>query len=230
VVCDKCNNYFARDVERPFLESRAVAALRFHQAIPSKRGRVPSLAATLQPDIPAILHRFPKHEIQAISLPPEGIELILRNKGGTLVPVDAEPPSDLVISRFLAKAALETMAERVQAHPDGLAYLVDETQLDLIRRHAREGFPKSWPHHARRIYDANRHFIDEHGVEVQTVHESSVLVTRDGEWFFVLAVFGLELAINCGGPEIDGYVRWLEEHGGMSPLYSDMNKQVAGPA
>src|SRR3990167_1054713 len=41
VVCDPCNNYFAREVEKPFLDSPAISRLRFTQVIPNKRGRVP---------------------------------------------------------------------------------------------------------------------------------------------------------------------------------------------
>lgn len=230
IVCDKCNNYFSRDVERPFLEAPAIAALRFHQSIPSKRGRIPPLGAVLMPGIPATLHRFPKHGIQAVSFPPEGIDSVLRKNGGTLLFTESSaPPSDLVISRFLAKVALEAMAERLQEHLAGLEYLVDEAQLDEIRRHAREGFPKVWPHSARRIYDADRHFVDENGKEAQTVHESDILVTHQDEYYFVLAIFGLELAINYGGPEIEGYLRWLQASGGTSPLYSGKNADLLGP-
>jgi hypothetical protein len=45
----------------------------------------------------------------------------------------------------------------------------------------------------------------------------------------VLAVFGLELAINYGGPEIEGYTRWLEANGGTSPLYSGKNADLLTP-
>ena len=55
VVCDKCNNYFAREVEKPFLESDAIRVLRFHQGLESKRRRVPSLTGLITPDIPAIV-------------------------------------------------------------------------------------------------------------------------------------------------------------------------------
>jgi hypothetical protein len=34
-----------------------------------------------------------------------------------------------------------------------------------------------------------------------------------------LAIFDLELAINIGGPEIEGYERWLRENSNASPLY-----------
>jgi hypothetical protein len=60
----------------------------------------------------------------------------------------------------------------------------------------------------------------------EVVHEFDVLATEWGEWFLVVAIFGTEFAINYGGPEIDGYLRWLEEHNYGSPLYSGRN---AGP-
>lgn len=224
VVCDKCNNYFSREVERQFLEAPAITNLRFHQSIVSKKGRVPPLAAVLMPSFPATLYRDPKFGTQAVSLEPDGIREMFRNGGGTLLfPGCDTPPPDLVVSRFLAKAALETMAKRLEPYPEGLAYLVDEPQFDPIRRHAREGFPKSWPYHARRIYDADRHFVGHDGKQVQTVHESDILLTASGEYYYVLAIFGLELVINYGGPEVDGYRQRLREHSVASPLDSGRN-------
>ena len=41
VVCDKCNNYFAREVEKPFLENELIKLLRFEQSIESKKGIIP---------------------------------------------------------------------------------------------------------------------------------------------------------------------------------------------
>jgi hypothetical protein len=227
VVCDKCNNYFSREVERPFLEAPAVLALRFHQGIPSKRGRIPLIQGILKPDFPVTIYRNPKYGMDIVSLEPDGVREIIKKKSGTfLIPAKGEPPSELVISRFLAKTALEAMAGRLQDYQDGLAYLVDETQLDHIRRHAREGFPKYWAHHARRIYDQERHFLDEDNKEVQTVYEYNFLQTDLGEWYFVLAIFGLELVINLGGPEIEGYQMWLDSHDGISPLYSKKNSET----
>ena len=39
IVCDKCNNYFARKVEQPFLESDAVRKLRQELEIENKKGK-----------------------------------------------------------------------------------------------------------------------------------------------------------------------------------------------
>jgi hypothetical protein len=38
-VCDKCNNYLAREVEKPFLEREDMRLLRFQEEIPSKKNK-----------------------------------------------------------------------------------------------------------------------------------------------------------------------------------------------
>lgn len=226
VVCDACNNYFAREIEKPFLDSPAVARLRFTQVIPNKRGRVPTSEAVLQPGFPAVLHRNPRDpHILSVDLEPDGLRHIANLKSGELILAGGmEMPPQPVTSRFLAKMALEAMAYKLLAYPDGIAYLVDEPQLDLIRNFARRGVPRDWPHHIRRIYDSERLIIEPDGRSVQTVHEFDLLVTKSREWFFVFALFGVELVINLGGPEIDGYVAWLQEHDEQSPLYVDRSE------
>lgn len=227
VVCDGCNNYLAREVEKPFLECAAMTLLRFHQEVPSKKGRVPPATAILAPGIPAVVRRHPKSEFRAsVELPPTAIDQILRAKKGTLIlPAEAHLPAGPVVSRFLAKVALEAMAQRLLEQTEGLAYLVAETQLDSIRYHARRCDIQEWPFHSRRIYDTNAKWFDETGAEVQLVHEFDILKTDWDEWFFVLVLFGLELVINYGGPEIDGYSRWLREHDQISPLYWGKNAE-----
>jgi|HubBroStandDraft_5_1064220.scaffolds.fasta_scaffold89171_2 hypothetical protein len=42
---------------------------------------------------------------------------------------------------------------------------------------------------------------------------------HSSEYYFILAIFGLEFALNLGGPEVDGYLAWLNCHEGASPLY-----------
>lgn len=225
VVCDKCNNYFSREVEKPFLESAAIKILRFHQSIPSKRGVIPPLQGILTPNYPALIQRYITGSLKAsVALEPNAIEHLVKSKGGMLIlPAGAELPKGIITSRFLAKAALEAMAERLIAYPDGLAYLVDEKQLDLIRDHARKGSYREWPINVRRIYDANKKWNDETNAEFQIVHEYDILKTDWDEWFFVVAIFGLEFAINFGGNEISGYEQWLQEHDNASPLYWGKN-------
>ncbi len=80
-----------------------------------------------------------------------------------------------------------------------------------------------WPVHSRRIYDPDSRAYDGETDVGQTLHEFDFLVTPESEWYFVLAIFGLELTINLGGPEVDGYKRWLAENGNASPLYTGKN-------
>lgn len=226
VVCDGCNNYFSREVEKPFLELAAVSMLRFHQAIPSKKGKVPAVAGILLPGlIPATVwrHPFPDAELH-LDLTEDAIQRMLTMTEGRLVlPMSAEQPSGPIVSRFCAKVALEAMASRLETYPDGLEYLVNESQLDLIRNHARRGTTRDWPVHQRQIYDQNSGWIDESGKEVQVVHEFDILRTEHEEWYFVMALFGAEFVINYSGPELDGYRKWLLDNGNASPLYQGRN-------
>jgi hypothetical protein len=76
---------------------------------------------------------------------------------------------------------------------------------------------------SRRIYDPKGHAYDGETDLGQTVHEFDFLVTPENEWYFVLAIFGLELTINLGGPDIEGYERWLAQNNNASPLYFGKN-------
>jgi hypothetical protein len=123
-------------------------------------------------------------------------------EGKLIFPTTGIPPADPVISRFLAKIALEAMAHRLLDKPEGLDYLCDEDQLDPLRDHARRGKRPVWPVHSRRIYDPDSRAYDGDTDVGQTLHEFDFLVTSENEWYFVLAIFGLELTINLGGPNL----------------------------
>lgn len=223
VVCDVCNNYFARKVEAPFLQSASVLSLRFHQRLQNKRGLVPPLLGMVRPGIPAELCYFPKTDSLSLGLPLQVLpEVLSRGRVEACFPLGGAPPPETTVSRFLAKVALESMAQRVVGYPEGLAYLCDEPQLDELRDHARYGRPQVWPVHIRSIYPADAAIIED-GEMRQIVHESDFLVTPWGEWFHVVVIFGIEFTINLGGPEIDGYLRWLDSNRGVSPLYIGKN-------
>ena len=227
VICDSCNNYFAREVEKPVLDYGAIRHLRFHEAIPNKRGRVPAQSALLLRGFPAIAHRYLSGPVKTVlDIPPEAFAHIMNAPKRTLIlPMSGTPPDDRVISRFLGKMAIEAMAHRLFSYDGGVDYIVNEAQLDPLRRFVRRGEPKHWPHHARRIYPADRQLIEEDGKVYQTVHEFDFLVTDQNEWYFVFALFGLELVINIGGPEINGYLEWLRAKQSVSHLYHGKNAQ-----
>ena len=220
VVCDKCNNYFAREVEKPFLMSPAVRSLRFSQELENKRGRVPSIPGIIMPNVPVTVTRHPRINLTSVDVPQAFYERFAGMKDGSLIlPLGGREPPERVTSRFMAKVAIEALAKRIFSHDGGQDYICDEGQLDLLRDHARTGRTSRWPVYVRTIYDANAKVSVAGGPPEQLVHEFDFLPTLWGEWFFTLVLFGLELTINIGGPDIEGYERWLLENNNISPLY-----------
>jgi len=53
-------------------------------------------------------------------------------------------------------------------------------------------------------------------------------MTEKKEMFFMTAIFGVEMTINVAGPSIDGYLEWLDQNHGASPLYHGKNT-IVGP-
>lgn len=235
VVCDKCNNYFAREVEKPFLDSGVIRKLRAEQSLPKKNGKLLGLEGVLWPGHPATVY-FPPHG--TVGLPvldlesPGAVRALNRaarrkagaGRSGIAFPGVFDPPDDHVASRLLAKMALEAFTKRGMDYGLDYEYVVDESQLDPVRNHARIGDPRvKWPYHIRQIYDANKPWVEADGSVVQRKNEYDILVTENWEYYFVVAIFGLELTINLGGPNIEGYEAWLAKHENASPLYYGKN-------
>jgi hypothetical protein len=85
IVCDTCNNYFSRKVEAPLLNSEEISAFRFHQAIPSKRGRIPPLPGMMDSNIPLIAYRYREGPIMnLIDVLLEGVERTFRNESAAI--------------------------------------------------------------------------------------------------------------------------------------------------
>ena len=230
VVCDPCNNYFSHAVEKPFLDAPAIRALRFWQSLENKRGRIPSLEAVILPNIPATTVRDTKSCTMMLDVGERHAHLIRQGQANRLIlPTTGLMPVAFVVSRFLAKVGLEAMADRISASPGGVGELVHEGQLDDIRDHARRGKHARWPIHIRKIYDPDASVAEIDGTRGQILHEWDFLQTCANELYFVLALTGVEFTINMGGPDVDGYVTWLQANGNESPLYAGKNKELEKP-
>ena len=227
-VCDSCNNYFASKVEKPVLESAEFTHLRFNQLIKNKKGRVPETKIVIGPH--AVTAR--RNEKLDFSFKPEDFDKIqaylnTTKKGIIAIPVSGPPPHNHHLSRFLAKMALEALAFRWLKNEGWNEYIVNHEQLDEIRNFAR--YPKRneiWEYSKRRIYDENSSQKSIDGVGYQVLNEWDILVTGDidnSEFYFVLAIFGMEYSINLGGNSMDGYKAWLENNDNISPLYLEKN-------
>ena len=239
-VCDKCNNYLAREVEKPFLERKDMRLLRFQEEIPSKKNKFPLITGMWR-DVPIEVKKELSNGeiIGSIGLPEEIIRDFMRSPKDhcrMMIPAYTDnlfPPQDTTTSRFIGKIALEALAHKLSSLDDSLDQLIDDKQFDPIRNHVRRGSPKTWPCHIRRIYSHHKSWVDSDGETYQIIHESDFLmpgvIEYDGldpvqaELYFIVALWGMEFAINLGGPCIEGYQAWLKEHDNASPLYFGKN-------
>jgi len=136
------------------------------------------------------------------------------------------PEATTVVARFVGKIGLEALAHRLSNIPGAnqeVAFKKELTELrDLVRWNCSQAV---WPISIRRIYSGDCRFLDLDGTPFQVLHEFDILVTTESEYFIVLAVFGVEYAMNLGGPEVDGFHKWLRDNEDKSPLYAGKNAE-----
>jgi len=223
VVCDSCNSYFGLKVEKPLLDSDYFRQARSRNLIYNKEDRVPTISGVFFPGfIPIEWDRVGHSVFAARERDTTKLMDVLREiqEGKLIVPM-MEKPDEHLMSRFLAKTALEVLASRLSVIPDGLEEVIDKSELDDLRHYARFGAPpKLWPFNARAIYPEGKMFV-EGTQEYEVLHEYTLLYTESSELYSVAAILGTEYVINMGEPETDGYVEWLREHSFKSPLYMD---------
>lgn len=228
VVCDLCNNYFSRKIEKPVLESDEFKYLRFHQGIKSKKGKFPRVKA-LYNNKPIELSRE-NHKDKNILIVEDNksYEHAISNKGQLLIPVTGQSPSEHKLGRFIAKMAVEFLAKRVMHIENWNEDFINNNGLNAIVQFVR--FPKRneiWEYTKRKVYDKNSKYIDGNKV-YQTLNEMDLVVTnykRKGknvelEVFFVIIIFGIEYAINISGDCMLNYKSYLRDNNYISPLYS----------
>lgn len=234
VVCDRCNNYFARKVEQPVLSSPWMRNLRAWHQVPNKKGNYPSLVGHIAGTDVKV--NWSREKDGQMRLDPER-----KSEGAALANVLAEGfetplfflvhddvPDDLM-PRFLAKMGLETLAERFLADWSALTlHVVDEPAFDAIRDFARKGTPGStWPVSKRRIYPVESKMVHpDTGAWVQAGFGCKVFMTRRSETYFAFCLYGMEFVINLGGPSIRGYEEWLADHDQASPLVEMIGYQL----
>ena len=228
IVCDNCNNYFAIKIERPLLDLEYFKCLRARNEIESKKGKIPIENVLFEgSNFHSEIRRPQNSTILDVTI--NDLDFFGQIQNGKIekliYSVQLSPPLDnYFISRFLAKVAIEAIAQRLSVSEEGLKYLVDETQFDEIREFARYGKRyKSWPYHIRKIYEENEIFKSEENADKlqDRLFEYDILVTTNSEYYLVLILKGIEYSINIGGPEIIGYYNWLLENDNKCPLYID---------
>jgi hypothetical protein len=228
VVCDNCNNYLARKVEGPLLDSDYFRHSRFRNIVANKEGRVPTIKALCLPNR-ILVEIMRDEEGKSICFSRETdvsrfIASISERRTFDLIIPQPPLPEKQIVSRFLGKVAIEALALIALEIPDGLNEIIDKRELDELRNYVR-GYNRlpDWPFHVRRIYPEDKTFHQEGYGECEILHSFMLLPTDGPELYLVLVIFGVEYALNMGGPEIDGYLAWLKQHSFRSPLNMDNN-------
>ncbi|GAB6848202.1 hypothetical protein JCM10599A_20060 [Paraburkholderia kururiensis] len=218
-VCDRCNNYFATHIEQPILQSNEFLYLRFNQELKNKRRKVPA-AKVIFGDQVVNARRLGSLSFSFDSEDFAKIEAYLAAGGDKMmIPVSGTPPDDTLTSRWLAKMGLEMLAHRWQNIDRWNDYIVEHAGLDEVRRYARAPKPgEKWDYGKRRIYEQNSSISTPDGQSAQMIYECDILATgteESSEFYFVVAIFGVEYSINLGGNSMDGY--YVSGSAGPSP-------------
>jgi hypothetical protein len=223
IVCDSCNNYFARKVEKPALDSPLFLGQRARHVVSTKNRRIPEHPAVIFVDGKPIELgvNYADGGIRAARDNDEGrlFHYLASNEHGQIFIPYSQHIDEKVLARFLAKVAVEILVEWALRSQTEIDVLVNDPQIDPIRNFARRGVSsKNWPIHRRQIYGEDHVFSEMPYHHV--LHEYTLLHTHMNELYAVIAIFGYEYAINMAGPEIEGYEAWLLENSGRSPLYN----------
>jgi len=229
IVCDSCNNYFATKIEKNLLESGYFKSLRYRNYVANKKGVVPMETAIIaHPEGGKIEVEVNGNILEAVIPSKRVYDLVSSGSVKRLyIPIYQTPePDSIIMSRFLAKVALEALAQRVSILDDWNEELVTNDSLNPLRSWARFGEgSKMWHYHIRRIYDENHPFTDANR-KYQILHEYDfILINR--ETFFLCAIFGMEYAINMGGDSVENYLEWLRKNRGISPLQMTHDEKVS---
>jgi hypothetical protein len=149
-------------------------------------------------------------------------ESLLQHETGRIYVPRTKAPDEALMSRFLAKVAVECLALRFMQSDGHAQSVVSEAALDGLRSYARKGPSKPiWPFNRRSLYPADFTFGQHSNEPYEVLHEWTFIRVQEEDLHFVLALFGVEYAINLGQRSTDAYRIWLEEDPERSPLYPD---------
>jgi hypothetical protein len=147
-------------------------------------------------------------------------ETVLRSEEGRIYIPRPTSPDAVLLSRFLAKVSVESLALQLIEEDGGLEAVLSEPSLDPLRNYARRGPPTpTWPFHSRTLYPADFGFSRPGQEAYEVLHEWLFTDLGGDSLYFVLGLFGVEYTLNLGEREIESYKVWLNANSGGSPLY-----------
>jgi hypothetical protein len=232
-VCDSCNQYFALKIEKPLLEQPYFINARHRARIENKKGRIPAEnAIIISPELAKAAVSFEKDNKTIINIydKDQADRIFSSPQGAMIIPILSYPDSrNKILSRFLAKVAVEALLYYLLKEEGWIDEVMNKSELDEIKSYARYGIGVNfWPYYQRRIYPEDATFFNPKTevANYEILHEFKILATEENHYYFVLALMGIEYAINLGGPAIDSYEKWLVESNNKSILDDPDEKQM----
>lgn len=231
VVCDKCNNYFARKIENPLLNHDSFRNVRAWYQVPTKKGKYPSVKGEIagtEVDINIKLDKNGKLDLNPEKLSEQKhVDDFDISTTPLLFKIDVDPPEDLM-ARFMAMMGLEFLAYRFLENDLWLEHIVDQEHFDRIRDFARYNKTyKTWPISRRVIFPQETQMKHpQTGEWVQVGFGYDLMTIFNGETYFCFVYYGVEFVINLGGPSLDGFNLWLEQHDNISPFIERMGVKL----
>lgn len=229
VVCDKCNQYFARKVEKKVLETPYFTHVRHRNDIESKKRRIPKINGFMGGNVKLGRDRYGN---SFIDVPNQKIldRITSGRIKSMIVPViDAPEINDKNMSRFLAKIAIEMLALKFYPSEGWNEEIVDKLELDPLRHYARFGDkPKFWEYSQRKIYEESDRFFNPKVSDepYEVLHEVDIMFLKEGQLFLIIVIMGIEYVINFSNPDISEYKKWLAEHEQISPIEINDNRII----
>jgi hypothetical protein len=238
-VCDQCNNYFSIKIEKELLKQPYFVSMRFRNDILSKKGRpvkekmfFPSALKSSEVSMQKSGNRI------VITIEDEDVwKSIIDGKTRTMYELYIPEPEypNVIMSRFLAKCAYEYFLYNMGEDKYDLCVQEllgsEKDILNNLREYARYGKGKTWQYHQRRLYsEGDCYFNQNENICYEILHEMKLFVKEhkhfqngnvEAEIYFVMAIAGIEYAICLSDPDISEYLKWIEEHKGLSPLEDD---------
>ena len=218
IVCDKCNNYFARKIEAPFLNSEVVLQLRQELEINNRDGKTVNRFADL-----------PTKNIMQIS---QNLHLVMSQENKTEDEVEQAvlkyqkylkrtdellTKPDYTLSRLLCKMAVEAFVYKCLDNMDVIDYVIEDEVFKKIRKYVRYGGNYIWEYNARRIYARNEAYYGD--ITTHINYEFDFLFTSQGRVYFIIVMYGIEYVIDIIDNTISEYAEWLKDNHYISPLY-----------
>lgn len=214
LVCDSCNNYFSIKIEGPLLEMPFFRQSRYKRNILSKKGKIPAdKGFVIDPDLGQVLFAKNKQTGFGIEIPDERIRKSLKNEISVFVPeFDFFDSDNSIVSKFLAKIAIEGLAFDVQNDNENIETIVNQPGFDPIKRYCRfANVGELWPYRIRRVSFPEVSDGTEASVRLkELIFEYEFIYLHPGYFLFQLYLLGIEFTIDMVNPTCEQVDAWFE--------------------